>query len=78
MLYLTKVHSYSLLPRQIFNCDCLVPHPAGGSRCDDRCYGKMAQLREHAAVQAALFNIGLEETETAEESTPVTASASDS
>jgi len=39
---------------------------------------EMAELREHAAAQAALFNIGVEETETAEESTPVTASASDS
>ena len=39
---------------------------------------EMAELREHAAAQAALFNIGVEETETAEESTPVTAPASDS
>jgi hypothetical protein len=31
---------------------------------------KMAELREHATAQAALFNIGVEETETAEESTP--------
>ena len=31
---------------------------------------EMAELREHAAAQAALFNIGVEETETAEESTP--------
>ena len=31
---------------------------------------EMAKLREHAAEQAALFNIGMEETETAEESTP--------
>jgi hypothetical protein len=31
---------------------------------------EMAELREHAAAQAALFNIGAEETETAEESTP--------
>jgi hypothetical protein len=30
----------------------------------------MAELRAHAAAQAALFNIGVEETETAEESTP--------
>jgi len=30
----------------------------------------MAELRQHAAAQAALFNIGVEETETAEESTP--------
>jgi hypothetical protein len=30
---------------------------------------EMAELREHAAEQAALFNIGVEETETAEEST---------
>jgi len=31
---------------------------------------EMAELREHAATQAALFNIGVEEAETAEESTP--------
>jgi hypothetical protein len=31
---------------------------------------EMAELREHAAAQAALFNIGVEDTETAEESTP--------
>jgi hypothetical protein len=31
---------------------------------------EMTELREHAAAQAALFNIGVEETETAEESTP--------
>jgi hypothetical protein len=31
---------------------------------------EMAELREHAAAQAALFNIGAEDTETAEESTP--------
>ena len=31
---------------------------------------EMAELREHAAAQAALFNIGVEETETADESTP--------
>ncbi|HTS08201.1 MAG TPA: hypothetical protein VMP68_21700 [Candidatus Eisenbacteria bacterium] len=31
---------------------------------------EMAELREHAAAQAALFNIGAEETDTAEESTP--------
>ena len=31
---------------------------------------EMAELREHAAAQAALFNIGVEETEAAEESTP--------
>jgi hypothetical protein len=31
---------------------------------------EMAELREHAAAQAALFNLGAEETETAEESTP--------
>jgi len=30
---------------------------------------EMAELREHAAAQAALFNIGVEETE-ADESTP--------
>jgi len=29
---------------------------------------EMAELREHAAAQAALFNIGMEETEMAEES----------
>jgi hypothetical protein len=29
----------------------------------------MDELREHAAAQAALFNLGAEETETAEEST---------
>ena len=31
---------------------------------------EMAELREHAAAQAALFDIGVEETETADESTP--------
>ena len=31
---------------------------------------EMAELRENAAAQAALFNIGVEETGTAEESTP--------
>jgi hypothetical protein len=31
---------------------------------------EMAELREDAAAQAALFNIGVEETEAAEESTP--------
>jgi hypothetical protein len=31
---------------------------------------EMAELHEHAAAQAALFDIGVEETETAEESTP--------
>jgi hypothetical protein len=31
---------------------------------------EMAELREHAAAQAALFNIGVEDNETAEESTP--------
>jgi hypothetical protein len=30
---------------------------------------EMAELRDHAAAQAALFNIGVEETETAEDST---------
>jgi hypothetical protein len=30
---------------------------------------EMAELREHAAAQAALFNIGVEDTEAAEEST---------
>ncbi len=30
---------------------------------------EMAELREHAAAQAALFNVGVEETETVEEST---------
>jgi hypothetical protein len=29
---------------------------------------EMAELREHAAAQAALFNIGVEETETVEDS----------
>jgi hypothetical protein len=29
----------------------------------------MAELREHAAAQAALFNIGVDDTETADEST---------
>jgi hypothetical protein len=31
---------------------------------------EMAELREHAAEQAALFNLGVEETETVEEPTP--------
>jgi len=31
---------------------------------------EMAELREHAAAQAALFNIGVEKTEAPEESTP--------
>ena len=31
---------------------------------------EMAELREHAAAQAALFNIGVEENEAADESTP--------
>jgi hypothetical protein len=31
---------------------------------------EMAELREHAAAQAALFNIGVDDSETAEESTP--------
>jgi hypothetical protein len=31
---------------------------------------EMAELREHAAEQAALFNIGAEETETVEEPRP--------
>ena len=31
---------------------------------------EMAELREDAAAQAALFNIGVDETETADESTP--------
>jgi hypothetical protein len=31
---------------------------------------EMAELREHAAAQAALFNIGVEDSESAEESTP--------
>jgi hypothetical protein len=31
---------------------------------------EMAELREHAAAQAALFNIGVEETEGADESSP--------
>jgi len=38
--------------------------PAGGS------VDEMAELREHAAAQAALFNFGAEETGTAQESTP--------
>ena len=38
---------------------------------------EMAELREHAAAQAALFNIGVEETETADEARPRAASASD-
>ena len=31
---------------------------------------EMVELREHAAAQAALFNIGAKETEIADESTP--------
>jgi hypothetical protein len=31
---------------------------------------EMAELRRHAAAQAALFNVGIEDTETAEESKP--------
>ena len=31
---------------------------------------EMAELREHAAAQKALFNIGVEETDTVEESLP--------
>jgi hypothetical protein len=31
---------------------------------------EMAELREHAAEQAALFNLGVEEVDTAEEFTP--------
>jgi hypothetical protein len=31
---------------------------------------EMAELREHAAAQAALFNIGVEETDAVDESTP--------
>jgi len=31
---------------------------------------EMAELHEHAAAQTALFNIGADETETADESTP--------
>jgi hypothetical protein len=31
---------------------------------------EMAELREHAAAQAALFNIGVEDADPAEESTP--------
>ena len=31
---------------------------------------EMAELREHAAAQGALFNIGMEETESVDESTP--------
>jgi hypothetical protein len=36
----------------------------------DSSVDEMAELREHAAAQAALFNIGAEESDTAEESTP--------
>ena len=32
---------------------------------------EMAELREHAAAQAALFNLGVDETDTAEDSIPV-------
>ena len=38
--------------------------PVGGS------VDEMSELREHAAAQAALFNIGVEETESTDESTP--------
>ena len=38
--------------------------PAGGS------VDEMAELREHAAEQAALFNVGVEETDMVEESAP--------
>jgi hypothetical protein len=31
---------------------------------------EMAELRKHAAAQAGLFKVGIEETETADESTP--------
>ena len=31
---------------------------------------EMTELREHAAAQAALFNIGVEETEAVDDSTP--------
>ncbi|HYA63924.1 MAG TPA: hypothetical protein VED66_12035 [Candidatus Sulfotelmatobacter sp.] len=31
---------------------------------------EMAELRKHAAEQAALFNLGVEDADTAEESTP--------
>ena len=31
---------------------------------------EMAELREHAAAQAALFNIGVEERETTDQATP--------
>jgi len=31
---------------------------------------EMAELREHAAAQAALFNVGAEEADTAEEAAP--------
>jgi hypothetical protein len=31
---------------------------------------EMAELREHAAAQAALFNLGVEESDTADEPTP--------
>ena len=39
---------------------------------------EMAELREHAAAQAALFNIGVEENDTAEESIPVSTRAGQS
>jgi len=37
----------------------------------DNTVEEMAELQEHAAAQAALFNLGPEEPDTAEESTPV-------
>ena len=39
---------------------------------------EMTAMREHAAAQAAVFNITVEEAETAEESTPGGRSATDS
>jgi len=39
---------------------------------------EMAELREHAAAQAALFNVGREEADRTEESTPGAPVGSDS
>jgi hypothetical protein len=38
---------------------------------------EVTELREHAAAQAALFNVGVEETEATDESTAGAASVSD-
>jgi hypothetical protein len=38
---------------------------------------EMSEMRQHAEAQAALFKIGMERTESAEESTPDTNDASD-